>query len=134
MLNYVENECFIYKFDIKQGYHHIDIKPEHQKYMGFAWGINGKVRYFLFTVLPFGLTSAPFIFTKTLRVLAKHGRENNVKICFFLDDETGMEVAFHKASASSEFVRNSLTQSRFVVNQETSAWYPTANMTWLEII
>ena len=53
MLNYVENECFMYKFDIKQGYHHIDIKPEHQKYLDFAWEING----FMFTVLPFGLPS-----------------------------------------------------------------------------
>lgn len=35
MLNYVENECFIYKFDIKQGYHHIDIKRGHQKRLGF---------------------------------------------------------------------------------------------------
>ena len=54
MLNYVENECLMYKLDIKQGYYHIDIKPEHQKYLGFA--------------LPFGLTLAPFIFTKTTRV------------------------------------------------------------------
>ena len=53
MLNYVENKCFMYKFDIKQGYHHIDIKPEHRKYLGFAWEINRKVRDFVFTVLLF---------------------------------------------------------------------------------
>ena len=35
MINYVENEYFMYKFDIKQGWRHIDIKPEHQKYLGF---------------------------------------------------------------------------------------------------
>ena len=68
----MENECFMYKFDIKQGYHHIDIKPEHQKYLGFAWEIKGKVRYFGITVLPFGLTSAPFISNKTMRVFVKH--------------------------------------------------------------
>ena len=44
-----------------------------------------------------------------------------------------MEFVFHKAFVSSEFVRNSLTQFGFVVNQEKSAWYPTTNMTWLEI-
>ena len=72
--------CFMYKFNIKQGYHHIDIKLEHQKYLDFAWEINGKVCYFVFTILSFGLTSAPFIFTKTLRELVKHWRDNNVKI------------------------------------------------------
>ena len=97
MLNYVKNEWFMYKFDIKQGYHHIDTKPEHKKYLGFAWEINGKVRYFVCTVLPFGLTFAPFILIKTMRVLVKHWTENNVKICCFLDDWAGMEVAFHKS-------------------------------------
>ena len=29
MLNYVENEYFMCKFAIKQGYYHINIKPEH---------------------------------------------------------------------------------------------------------
>lgn len=44
--------------------------------------------------------------------------KNNVKICCFLDDGARMKVAFHKAFASSEFVRNSLTQSGFAVNQK----------------
>ena len=70
----------------------------------------------MFNISPFGLTSAPFIFTKTMKVLVKYWRENNVKICCFLDDGEGMEVAFYKVVASSEFVRNSLAQSGFVVN------------------
>ena len=36
MLNYVGNEFFMYKSDNRQSYHHIDIKLEHQKYLGFA--------------------------------------------------------------------------------------------------
>ena len=43
MLNYVEKEYFMYRFDIKQGYRHIDNKLEHRV---FAWEINGKVCYF----------------------------------------------------------------------------------------
>ena len=31
--------------------------------------------------------------------------KNIVKICCFLDDGAGMKVAFHKAFASSEFVK-----------------------------
>lgn len=38
-----------------------------------------------------------------------------------------------KRFASSEFERNSRTQSRFIVNQEKSACYPTTNMAWLGI-
>ena len=52
MLHFVEKGVYLFKFDISQGYHHIDLSDEHQKYMGFSWEINGKVRYFVFTVLP----------------------------------------------------------------------------------
>ena len=132
-LNYLKNECFMYKFDIKQRYHHLDIKLEHQKYLGFAWEINGKVRCFVFTVLPASLTSVPFLFTNTMRVLVKHWSENKNKICCFLDEEGEMEVPFYKTFASSQFLRNFLIQSGFAVNQEKSGWYPTTNMIWLGI-
>ena len=58
---------FVFSFDIKQGYHHIDMHPDSIPYLGFAWEINGMTKYFVFLVLPFGLTSAPFIFTKVVR-------------------------------------------------------------------
>ena len=51
---------FIFSFDLKSGYHHIDIFPEHRKFLAFSWSFaDGSVRYFMFSVLPFGLSSAP---------------------------------------------------------------------------
>ena len=32
MQDFVDNKGFLYKFDISQGYHHIDIDENHQKY------------------------------------------------------------------------------------------------------
>ncbi len=59
-------------FNFKSGYHHVDIKPEYQKYLGFSWFINGVQTFFVFAVLPFGLNSAPFLFNKLFRPLIKH--------------------------------------------------------------
>ena len=105
----------MYKFDIKQGYDHLDIKLEHQKYLGFAWEINEKVRYFV-SVSPVSLTSTPFLFAKTLRVLVKHWRIRQCqnRLCFF-DEQGEMGFPFCKAFASSEFLRNFIIQSGFVV-------------------
>ena len=50
----------LFKFDLKKGYHHIDINETSQTYFGFSWKIDGKVRHFFLTVLPFGLNSVPF--------------------------------------------------------------------------
>ena len=54
----------MFKFDIKQGCHHIDIYKPHQKCFGYSWEVQGKTCYFVFSVLPFGLTSAPLILRK----------------------------------------------------------------------
>ena len=40
---------FMFKFDLKSGYHHIDINETFQTYLGFSWKIDGKVRHFVFS-------------------------------------------------------------------------------------
>ena len=74
----------MYKFDLRHGYHHIDIFPEHQTYLGFSWFYEGKLRYFVFTVLPFGLSVAPYCFTKIVRALVKFWSFNGIKIVVLL--------------------------------------------------
>ena len=70
LLMFTKEDC-LFKFDLKSGYHHLDIFEPHQKYLGFAW-IEGKVlSYFVFTVLPFGLATACYAFTKLMRLLIR---------------------------------------------------------------
>ena len=63
---------YFFKLDIKSGYHHLNILEADQKFLAFAWETDGVMRYFAFTVLVCGLASAPFIFTKVVKVLIKH--------------------------------------------------------------
>ena len=59
---------FLFKFNLKSGYHHVEIFPDHRKYLAFSWDFgDGVVKYFQVTVLPFGLSSAPYLFTKLLK-------------------------------------------------------------------
>ena len=54
--NYIEGdkEGFLIKFDLKSGYHHIDIHEDFQKYLGFAWTFSdGTTKYLQYSVLPF---------------------------------------------------------------------------------
>ena len=62
-----ENDNFVFKFDLKSGYYHLDIFEEHQKYLGFAWKLDGVVQFLVFTVLSFGLATACYAFTKLMR-------------------------------------------------------------------
>ena len=65
---------WLFTWDLKSGYHHVDICPDHQKYLGFAWPFSGVIRYFTFAVLPFGLSSACFCFTKLMHTLVRRWR------------------------------------------------------------
>jgi len=85
-LSYFSKDDFLFSFDLKSGYHHIDIFPPHQQYLGFSWSFNGINRFFTFTVLPFGLTFAPYVFTKCLRPLVKHWRSLGFFLVLYLDD------------------------------------------------
>ena len=57
-------------FDLRSGYHHVEIFPDHRKYLAFSRDFgDGRVKYFQFSVLPFGLSSSPYFFTKLLKPL-----------------------------------------------------------------
>ena len=56
--NYISSENYLFKFDLKSGYHHIEIFQPHLTYLGFQWEVDGVPRYFCFAVLPFGLSTA----------------------------------------------------------------------------
>ena len=59
---------YLFKFDLKSGYPHVKIFPDFRKYLAFAWDFGDRVlKYFQFAVLPFGLSSAPYLFTKLLK-------------------------------------------------------------------
>ena len=128
---YVNKGEFLFSFDLKSGYHHVDIFPPHQTYLGFSWVFNGVTKYFYFTVLPFGLTSAPYIFTKLMRPLVKFWRFNGIKIVVYIDDGCGAAHPLEVATAQSQTVRYSLRDAGFVVNSTKSIWAPVQSLIWL---
>ena len=102
-------------WDLKSGYHHVDICPEHQKYLGFAWPFSGVVRYFTFAVLPFGLSSACFCFTKLMRPLVRRWRSMGHNSFIYLDDGFGSQPDKCSATAASFIQRKELSSSLVVL-------------------
>ena len=81
-----EEKFWFFTWDLKSGYHHVDIYALHREFLGFSWVFNGAVRYFTFSVLPFGLASACYCFTKLLRPLIKRWRGMSHAAFVYLDD------------------------------------------------
>ncbi len=55
-------------------------------------------------MLPFGISVAGFIFTKTLRVVVKHWRSLGHKVVMFLDDGLGGHRNLDGATEMAGFV------------------------------
>lgn len=120
---YARKDKFMIKFDLKSGYHHVDIHSEFQKYLDFSWEIDGKNRYFEFTVLPFGLSSAGYIFTKIVRVLVKYWRSLCIPVVVYLDD--GWVCSdYNSCIETASFLRKTLECSGFQINIEKSQLVP----------
>jgi hypothetical protein len=78
------------KFDLTSAYHFIEIYRSHTKYLGFSWTAKDGCQSFCkFLVLPFGLSSACYIFTKITRPLISKWRAEGESVLMFLDDGYG---------------------------------------------
>ena len=81
-LFYFEKEDFMCTFDLKSGDHHVDIHTDSQTYLGFI----RKAEYYVFTVLPFGLATSCYVFTKLLRPVVKYLHAKGTRIVLYIDD------------------------------------------------
>ena len=73
-------------FDLRSAYHHIDIFDSHRTYLGFSQNTSSGRKYFVYNVLPFGISTAGYVFSKTLRELTKNWRSQGHKVILYLDD------------------------------------------------
>ncbi|KAG8579388.1 hypothetical protein GDO81_010859 [Engystomops pustulosus] len=78
---------FLCTIDLKDAYYHVPICQDHQKYLRFTVrSPGGKILHFQFKALPFGISSAPRIFTKIMAEVVAHLRLKGIIIVPYLDD------------------------------------------------
>lgn len=125
---------YLFKFDLKSGYHHVDIHPDHQKYLGVQWEWHGEVRYYVFNILPFGLATACYLFTKLMEPLIRYWRGCGLKAIVYLDDGIISVKGKDNALRESAQVRQDLESAGFVVNVDKCVWEPSHSLEWLGFI
>lgn len=81
--------------DISHAYHHIEIAAESQKYLGIEW----EGEYFMWQVLPFGLSSAPWVWVTLSAEPVAEFRRWCIKVMHYFDDlphgaDTSIEEVF----------------------------------------
>ena len=115
----------MFTFDVKSVDHHVDVFSEHTKYLLFSWTFSdGSTKHYSFLVLPFGLSTVPFLLTKLYKPLVKNWRSEATAIVVFLDDGLGAGATFHLPKIAS-------LQVGLLPNEDKCTWNPSHIITWL---
>lgn len=68
--------------DLRSGFHHLSVRQESRQYLGFE--LAGS--YYQYTVLPFGFTGSPYLFTRFLRPVLNVIRSFGCGASLYIDD------------------------------------------------
>ena len=121
---------FMTKIDLKDAYLFIPVLKEHKKFLRFCWGD----KKFQFTCLPFGLSAAPRVFTKVMKVVMGHLRAKGIRLIIYLDDILILSRSFSEALDHCAVVADTLTSLGFVINETKSVKQPVQRIDYLGVV
>ena len=108
------------KIDITKAYYHILIHPAFQNLLRYVW--NGE--HFKYQVLPFGLSTSPWIFTKVIKEPMKFLRGLGIRLVFYLDDILIIGSSPEEVLQHGQKVIQVLSSLGFLIHQEKSVFTP----------
>ena len=115
------------KVDLKDAYFAIPIHQTHQKYLHFQF----QEKAFRFTCLPFGLSSAPWVFTKTLKPALAILRQRGVRMIAYIDDILLIAGSKDQALDHAQALVHLLESLGFIINTEKSVLTPSQTIEFL---
>ena len=115
--------------DLKDAYFHIGIDPADRHYLRFCH--NGTA--WQFTVLPFGLSTSPRVFTKILKPVLAYAHLHRVKLHMYIDDWLLNPGTHQEALEQTSWLRSLCQKLGLVLNLEKSDLIPSQVSTYLGI-
>ena len=129
-LEMVDKDVFMTSIDLKDAYYSVPIWEAHRKYLSFQW----EDKIFQFQVLPFGLSSAPRVFTKILKPVFSKMREEGFSVIGYIDDSLIFAETFEEGVRATNRLAQILTSLGFTINLKKSVLTPSNNITFLGYI
>jgi len=113
--------------DLKDAYLSVTVWEGHRKYLRFMW----QDTMFEFQSLPFGLCSAPRVFTKLLKPVLAQLRHQGARVIMYLDDMLLMAQSKDELEEQLEQIQILLEGLGFVINRKKSHLHPTQSIQFL---
>ncbi|KAN0040727.1 hypothetical protein ACTA71_009065 [Dictyostelium dimigraforme] len=118
---------YMVKLDIKKAYLHVLVDPQFRDPFRFIW----KGAHYRRKTMPFGLSTAPRIFTMLLRPVLRMLRDINVSVIAYLDDLLIVTPTKEECLTNLKKTMDLLLKLGFKLNPEKSILEPTQSITFL---
>ncbi|CAD6224525.1 GSCOCG00011784001-RA-CDS, partial [Cotesia congregata] len=122
--------CFMTTLDLKDAYYLVSIKNSSKKYLRFIF--SGVL--YEFTCLPFGLCTAPYVFTKLMNPVISLLREKGYLSVVYIDDF--LLIGYNKQECLSNIQKTILLLESlgFIINKQKSNFEPSHKQKFLGFI
>ena len=121
---------YMTRVDLKDAYFAVPVHAYHQRYLRFQW----KGQAYEFSCLPFGLASAPRVFTKIMKPVVGFLRSKGVRCVIYLDDLLVMHQDKEELKDQSALAVNLLEALGFLVNYPKSQLEPSQTTVYLGFV
>lgn len=118
---------WVVTLDMKDAYFHIPVHVAHRQFLRFS--VFG--RQFQYRALPFGLRSAPRIFTKVMSVIGAYLRKRLIYMFMYLDDWMIRNPSRVILTQQLAYTRKLLNNLGILINAEKSCFIPTQTIEYL---
>ncbi|KAM9994160.1 hypothetical protein ACTFIZ_002975 [Dictyostelium cf. discoideum] len=123
----VKQGYYMVKLDIKKAYLHVLVDPQYRDLFRFVW----QGAHYRWKTMPFGLSTAPCIFTMLLRPVLRMLRDINVSVIAYLDDLLIVGSTKEECLSNLKKTMELLVKLGFKLNLEKSVLEPTQSITFL---
>ncbi|XP_014217272.1 uncharacterized protein LOC106645836 [Copidosoma floridanum] len=129
-LNLLIPHDYVCRIDLKDAFFLVPIHKDHRKYLRFSY--HGQL--YQFQALPFGLATAPWVFTKIVKPVLATIRHQGIRVVAYLDDFLVFGRSEVGCRKSCEKLISLLLHLGFVVNWKKSELTPTQSIKFLGFI
>ena len=121
---------YMASLDLKDAYFFIPIHKSSRKYLRFQW----KGQIYEWTCVPFGLSLAPWLYTKIMKSVANFLREKGLLSVVYLDDWLCFGRTEEECARNVQLTRRKLESLSFVINEEKSCMVPNTRCQFLGFV
>ena len=110
--------------DVSNAFHSVPLDWEFHKYFAFCIVDKGRLRVFVFQFLPFGLSTAPWVFNRIIKPIKKYIRINICQFHSYLDDFFMLDYSAEALAAKIPRIKALITSLGLHWNEAESDFRP----------